>query len=186
MWFSHQSIGPSVEIPLPPNLYNDENWMGIAVCAIFPIPPNSRGNLDPKIFILHLDSNEGYVKPTIVFHLVQDIFVESHRLLVFYLPPMMFPVKLNNWNRICAAFECVIPSVDVKMCGIHLLYKQDLEAFVQTMIECLLASSKIYHAVYFQVLVQQVNNWRKAESSEHNPREEEIINSYGYSHILQR
>lgn len=72
------------------------------------------------------------------------------------------------------------------MCGIHLLYKQDLEAFVQTMIECLLASSKIYHAVYFQVLVQQVNNWRKAESSEHNPREEEIINSYGYSHILQR
>ncbi|XP_059453459.1 uncharacterized protein LOC132183998 [Corylus avellana] len=36
-WFSHRSHGHSVTIDIPPNLYNDNNWMGLALYASFSI-----------------------------------------------------------------------------------------------------------------------------------------------------
>ncbi|KAE8725131.1 Cullin-associated and neddylation dissociated [Hibiscus syriacus] len=34
-WFSHQTVGSSIKIPLPNNIQNDSQWMGVAFCCIF-------------------------------------------------------------------------------------------------------------------------------------------------------
>ncbi|XVF71247.1 hypothetical protein PTKIN_Ptkin12aG0021200 [Pterospermum kingtungense] len=34
-WFSHQRDEASIKIPLPPNVRNDKQWMGIAFCCVF-------------------------------------------------------------------------------------------------------------------------------------------------------
>ncbi|XP_039059057.1 TMV resistance protein N-like [Hibiscus syriacus] len=34
-WFSQQTVGSSIKIPLPNNIQNDSQWMGVAFCCIF-------------------------------------------------------------------------------------------------------------------------------------------------------
>ncbi|OMO53430.1 hypothetical protein COLO4_36740 [Corchorus olitorius] len=34
-WFSHQRDGYSIKIPLPPNIWNDSRWIGVAFCCVF-------------------------------------------------------------------------------------------------------------------------------------------------------
>ncbi|XP_039059142.1 disease resistance protein RPS4B-like [Hibiscus syriacus] len=34
-WFSHQTVGSSIKTPLPNNIQNDSQWMGVAFCCIF-------------------------------------------------------------------------------------------------------------------------------------------------------
>ncbi|OMO65732.1 hypothetical protein CCACVL1_21411 [Corchorus capsularis] len=34
-WFSHQREGYSIKIPLPPNIWNDSQWIGVAFCCVF-------------------------------------------------------------------------------------------------------------------------------------------------------
>ncbi|XP_039059060.1 TMV resistance protein N-like [Hibiscus syriacus] len=34
-WFSHQTVGSSIKIPLPNNIQNDSQWIGVAFCCIF-------------------------------------------------------------------------------------------------------------------------------------------------------
>ncbi|KAE8725114.1 Detected protein of unknown function [Hibiscus syriacus] len=34
-WFSHQTVDSSIKIPLPNNIQNDSQWIGVAFCCIF-------------------------------------------------------------------------------------------------------------------------------------------------------
>lgn len=34
-WFKHFNQGNSAEVELPPNVFDDANWLGIAVCALY-------------------------------------------------------------------------------------------------------------------------------------------------------
>ncbi|KAK8973522.1 hypothetical protein V6N11_030712 [Hibiscus sabdariffa] len=52
-WFSHQTVGSSIKIPLPLNIQNDSQWMGVAFCCIF---------------FSHDDSREEYISCHAVIH----------------------------------------------------------------------------------------------------------------------
>ncbi|KAG4122811.1 hypothetical protein ERO13_D11G290132v2 [Gossypium hirsutum] len=41
-WFNHQSAGFSIKIPLPHNIWNDSQWMGVAWCCTFVTADTSR------------------------------------------------------------------------------------------------------------------------------------------------
>ncbi|PPD70515.1 hypothetical protein GOBAR_DD32615 [Gossypium barbadense] len=41
-WFNHQSAGISIKIPLPHNIWNDSQWMGVALCCTFVTAGTSR------------------------------------------------------------------------------------------------------------------------------------------------
>ncbi|KAG6620988.1 hypothetical protein I3842_Q046300 [Carya illinoinensis] len=142
-WFNNRNDGPSIEIQLPSNLYNDKSWMGFAICAILGRPADSRNNSNPKTpagCILHLDSNEGCLKPDLVLSIPRSKLLNSDQLLVVhYVSPTILPSKLNQWSHVKAIVECNIPSVETQMCGIRLMYKQDVEGFVQTTAECAVA-----------------------------------------------
>ncbi|XP_040997413.1 uncharacterized protein LOC121243362 [Juglans microcarpa x Juglans regia] len=160
-WFNNRNDGPSIEIQLPPNLYNNESWMGFAVCAVLSCPADSRNNSNPKTLagcILHLDSNEGCLKPDLVLGIPRSILLNSDQLLVVhYVSPTILPSKLNQWSYVKAVVECNISSVETQMCGIRLMYKQDVEGFVQTKAECAVAIPNDQLCYYYLSFVDKLN-----------------------------
>uniref|UniRef100_A0A7N2LDE7 Uncharacterized protein n=1 Tax=Quercus lobata TaxID=97700 RepID=A0A7N2LDE7_QUELO len=239
-WFKNKECGPSVRIPLPPNLLNNRSWKGIALCVIFVVPPNlidvspgqdskyfhefschfdmdgsllncplvlktkrldiqikmcgarilyeqdmlefvqnsrqenfrscddlSRGH--EKFIEDHMSSSQSYdlklkqklnsllstlyqvdwaknhlydyifhqiARPPCWFtHVFDESPQDSGRLVVFYIPRWGF--QLKQCDHIGASFESSDPTVQFEMCGICLVYEQNVPEFVQFLVECM-------------------------------------------------
>ncbi|XP_039040448.1 TMV resistance protein N-like isoform X1 [Hibiscus syriacus] len=58
-WFSHQRVESSIKIPLPPSIWNDSRWMGVAFCCIFTNDDASRDeSLMCEAAIHHMNSGK--------------------------------------------------------------------------------------------------------------------------------
>ncbi|GMI79711.1 hypothetical protein HRI_001640400 [Hibiscus trionum] len=58
-WFGHQTVDPSIKIPLPNNIRNDSRWMGVAFCCIFVNDDASRDEeLTCEAVIRHRNSGQ--------------------------------------------------------------------------------------------------------------------------------
>ncbi|KAE8725122.1 Detected protein of unknown function [Hibiscus syriacus] len=58
-WFSHQTVGSSIKIPLPNNIQNDSQWIGVAFCCIFVNDDASRDEeLTCDAVIHHMNSGQ--------------------------------------------------------------------------------------------------------------------------------
>ena len=177
-WFSNRSFCSDIRIKLPCNLQRDGRWMGIAVYAYYTVqerPAISGDNKDLTSFLNFynpLVSHRVCLTRHRVFQESKDIFVESsHRILVFYIPNVL--LRLEECQHIGASFEHNKPDVQVKECGIRLVYEQDVEKFVQTLAQCMLESPDVYHECFYQNLLHQVE-------------EREASKDFGFSSKLQR
>ncbi|KAK9016364.1 hypothetical protein V6N11_078865 [Hibiscus sabdariffa] len=58
-WFSHQTVGSSIKIPLSNNIQNDSQWLGVAFCCIFVNDDASRDEeLTCEAIIRHRNSGQ--------------------------------------------------------------------------------------------------------------------------------
>ncbi|XP_022735592.1 TMV resistance protein N-like, partial [Durio zibethinus] len=149
-WFPHQRDESSIKIPLPPNILNDSQWMGVAFCCIFVC-----SFIDDDVYkrdeimckavihgrnILRVDCSGfrlgGVSRPVI----------KEHLWLRYYSRDKIFPFSLEercgkiensvstDWaNQECNEIEFSIQSslgvssVKVKKCGVRIVYEKDLE-----------------------------------------------------------
>ena len=161
------TFGHSTKISLPPNLYDDKEWIGFDLYACFAV------HEDPSVsrnFICLLSTEDGCVQSFIIFPLARDKFVEPYRLLLFHIPRVFFTQKLNQHNSIRAMIGSYgSGGVEAEVCGMRIVYQQQLEEFVKIIIDCILHSPVVYHQGYHQSLVDQVNSMpsrvHQAESS---------------------
>ena len=135
--------------------------MGIAVCAYYTVhkqPAVSSDNQDLTSFLHFYNTSASHRVRLIrykIFRDSKDIFDESsHRILVFYIPRLL--LRLEECRHIGASFEHKNPGVQVMECGIRLLYKEDVEEFVQTLVQCMLRSSVAHHEFFYENLSHQV------------------------------
>ncbi|KAL4594440.1 hypothetical protein ACB092_12G021100 [Castanea dentata] len=177
-WFSNRSFCSDIRIKLPTNLQLEGRWMGIAVCAYYTVqerPVISGDNKDLTSFLNFynpLVSHQVCLTRHRVFQESKDNFVDSsHRILVFYIPHVL--LRLEECRHIGASFERNKPDVQVKECGLRLVYEQDVEKFVQTLAQCMLESPDAYHECFYQNLFHQVE-------------EREASKDFGFSSKLQR
>ncbi|KAL6272975.1 hypothetical protein ACE6H2_023667 [Prunus campanulata] len=140
-WFSEQSIVPActVNLPLPPNLHNDENWAGISLYVVCKLPTGVQ--LSRTFYKCHLYTPTEATGCALLMHRLMlvspwDDKVGSHRLLIIHIPRVCFPERLNQCHFIQALFGCATPGVKVEMCGMHLVYNQDLIGLIQTITHC--------------------------------------------------
>ncbi|CAN6577569.1 unnamed protein product [Malus baccata var. baccata] len=134
-WFMHQSVGTSLSIEVRPH-WCSSKFKGVAVSAFFGVCENAtirRVDLnstdDPKIRC-ELDTNKGTMSPGIVFPFTKDIRIESDHLWLCYLTRNGFPESAFEWwkcRHIQASFKSSVPGLEVKMCGLRLVYEQDME-----------------------------------------------------------
>ena len=139
-WFSHQSDDPRVTIPIPPNVYNDRTWMGLAVCVSVAVEANPDAILDihdsetSYNLICHLETSIECVEPLHVHHISKEdikLLQQGGFIWLSYIPRGSFQDSLNQ----CCGIEASV-AIDclglVQKCGFHLLYKHDEVEFKQT------------------------------------------------------
>ncbi|KAG8660837.1 hypothetical protein MANES_02G199800v8 [Manihot esculenta] len=129
-WFIQQNMGPSVVIKLTPNWYNDK-FKGLAVCPVFAI----RGNPD-----LLTDGPASDIAIYCRLEAVEYTVVSSFKFLIYRVPSLQSDhlwmgfhsrVEFDKSNTLkkCrylrASFESSVPGMEVKKCGIRLVYDQD-------------------------------------------------------------
>ncbi|KAM1441118.1 hypothetical protein ACFXTO_009269 [Malus domestica] len=140
-WFSEQSTTSActVNLILPPYLHNDEKWAGLSLYVVCSLP---QGVQFGRIYYeCHLYTPIEAVGVEALMHRLMlwsplDNNVGSHRLLIVHIPRVRFPERLNRCRFIQALFGCRTPGVKVEMCGMRLVYDQDLKGLIQTITHC--------------------------------------------------
>lgn len=157
-WFTYQNIGPYIKLKLPAHLHDDSTWLGFTVYALYTIEKHRAGfEQDSRIFLRFSGISEDQVPfaPYTAFPLARDDFDESsQRLLVFYIPRLLF--QLSSCSHIAALFETNDPGVKVDMCGIRLVYEPDVNEFVQTLVEYMIECPEAYHQSISLNLLDQI------------------------------
>jgi hypothetical protein len=139
---------------LPPNLHNNTGWMGFFAYALYTVEKQAA---EYSTIVLNLFGvSAAGEAPYRAYPQSRDIFFGSRRLLVFYIPCLLF--GLNQCSDIWASFQSNNPRVvmKVEMCGIRIVYEQDIEEFVETLVQCMLECPNEYHQSYHLNLLAQV------------------------------
>ncbi|XP_021814701.1 TMV resistance protein N-like isoform X2 [Prunus avium] len=142
-WFSHMVTACSIAIQLSPDLIDYRKLMGVALCAVFSL----KGH--PAASCIGSDSGTSYFyqcklpihkffesKPLILHGKLHRKFGTDDFLWVFYLPRRFFPNVLSDSSVMSALFETNNPCMEVKKCGVRLVYEQDVAGFIQTLLQC--------------------------------------------------
>ena len=152
-WFEHQSEGTSVNLQVP-----SDKLKGIAVCAVFVLRqhhPLHQLLSDDQIFeeykfthrlSWYLKANGDQSRKSFTRCHFSEQFgkIESYHLYVdYYFYRFDTLKKTENWIQdangfvqIEIGFETYGPGLEVTKCGAHLILKQDIEDWNQTMRGC--------------------------------------------------
>ncbi|ONH95342.1 hypothetical protein PRUPE_7G065500 [Prunus persica] len=180
-WFSEQSSasapGCEVNLPLPPNLNNDDNWAGLSLYFVCTLPPGvSRTR---TFYACHLYAPIEGVGYRLMHRLMLcspwDDNAGSHRLLIIYIPRVRFAERLNR----CRFIHAFVRTPGVEMCGMRLVYNQDLKGLIQTISHCTTGQSayygtgdftdtKKYKGISLGATTLQTNLLQAANSSKHS------------------
>ncbi|XP_016650528.1 PREDICTED: TMV resistance protein N-like [Prunus mume] len=142
-WFSHMVTECSIAIQPSPDLSDYIKLMGVALCAVFSV----KGH--PAVSCIGSDLGTSYFyqcklpihkffesKPFILHGKLHRKFGTDDFLWVFYLPRRFFPNVLSDSSVMGALFETNNPCMEVKKCGVRLVYEQDVAGFIQTLLQC--------------------------------------------------
>jgi hypothetical protein len=152
-WFSHPSNGPRVTIILPPNLYDDTTWTGLALFAFFSVLDHSTTLVGSQGSQVHcrlgfLSQNRNFCLESLHSYCLTEEDISLLKLGGFmwlsYIPRGWFPKWLNRCSSIDAEInDCSIeaeindcPGLTVHKCGLHLLYQINEEEFKETIRLC--------------------------------------------------
>ncbi|KAK9903182.1 hypothetical protein M0R45_001193 [Rubus argutus] len=144
-WFMHIKQGNSAEIPLPPSLLDDANWLGIAICAFSRLCPNDQDSSlgrhisNPKsdVVTCRLDC-DGHVlykwRPFTKFD--APAFAKD---VTWFLYVPRSDKWLKSWRQ-CklarATFSWSSQCLAVQSCALGLVYNKDVEHLVHTLTSC--------------------------------------------------
>ncbi|KAK8501743.1 hypothetical protein V6N12_002479 [Hibiscus sabdariffa] len=147
-WFSHQRVDSSIKIPLPLNIQNDGQWMGVAFCCIFANGDASGDeDIDCKVVIRCREPRHLYDGGLLLGKEYNQPIKDNH-LFLRYLPRVrLYPCSLENEcgesetenistpdcsNQECDELELSFTynahgkCAKVKKCGVRIVYEKDL------------------------------------------------------------
>ena len=166
-WFTHQSGGHSVAIDIPPNLYNDNNWMGVALCVCFSFGGNRETLLENLVseipHFLYCQfrrtvaggiDDELSLGCSISKAAISWLLNVGEFIWISYVPGETCKNILRQCNRVESSFVSDWPGVMVQDCGLRLLYQCDLVEFKQKLEQCNALISE-YSDLACQLMVDQ-------------------------------
>nr|XP_004310272.2 PREDICTED: TMV resistance protein N-like isoform X2 [Fragaria vesca subsp. vesca] len=130
--------GNSAEIQLPPNVFDDDNWLGFAVCVQW---SRSSSSSEDVVLISRLDSDVAWHglfdhKSHVIIGLFETPKDELYDVTRFHYIPRAI-VNSKMWRqcklaRITVWFSSPCAAV-VHTCALRLLFKDDIEHLVETL-----------------------------------------------------
>ncbi|KAK9995061.1 hypothetical protein SO802_024764 [Lithocarpus litseifolius] len=138
-WFRHQIMGNEVSIQEPYSLLCNE-WMGIAICVVFCSLP--RHQIHEHCYLACRLIANG--KKVSLSPITGDIFPLSDHIWLIYLLPQFYKEKdatklvwecdADGFSQIGVRIESRCGrGLEVKKCGLRLVYKKDIEDLNRTM-----------------------------------------------------
>ncbi|CAK9313997.1 unnamed protein product [Citrullus colocynthis] len=206
-WFNLQLEEPKVTIKMPPNLHKDKRWMGFAFFVIFAVDEKS-----PKShsFSYQVENDEYTMERESILYLNEELFDDSHQLWLFFEPRAVFPYRLNQWRHLGVSFICNNSDFEAVLCGAGLVYKQDIEGLMSTIVSNMLSSPTEFHELFDQLYVEEmlsiihfhkydpkqgeeerrqdlcIQEWVEEQNSDSHPQEDSTPTSnMERNHILQ-
>ena len=155
-WFNQQSIGCLASTGLPPNLFDDNTWLGVDVYAV--LSSRSSGLLNnlktesPPLIVVRFHGSKGSFSAGAPLDLHTFLGCEPYQLVLLHVPRVRFSRQIFNQSRhIWSVFEVTIPGqVAIDICGIRLVYEQDLNRLIDTITECTLGTPDVLHPGYYR------------------------------------
>lgn len=152
-------------IDLPPNLYQDSNWMGLILYAFFSIQgdpdaiiKNFSSELIPHFLYCQFVTSTGDCIRVKICHTskmeISWLYNLGGFIWITYIPGEASDDARGQLSHIEASFVSDCPSVIVKKCGFHLLYQHDQEQFERKLKHCNCLLSD-YEDSHFQFLAAQ-------------------------------
>ncbi|XP_050946102.1 TMV resistance protein N-like isoform X3 [Cucumis melo] len=170
-WFTLQVKRPSVTIKVPPNLHKNKKWMGLAFFAIFASDINS--NISQS-FSYQLEFDEYPLGRPSIIRLHDGAFSnDSRQLWVSFEPREVYPYRLNKWRNLRVSFLPSCSQTKVILCGARLLYQEDLDEFVDTIIDSVLGCSINLHEFYDGVFLNSMLSLIRSQKYDPDIEEDE-------------
>ncbi|KAF4390538.1 hypothetical protein F8388_006035 [Cannabis sativa] len=131
-WCSNSSTGSSVTIQLPPDLEHNNMWMGLALCIVFEVQTRVNTNSTVLPAICRFYTDEDCMEISLgQFNDKEYITSEESYGVCKYIPRKRFDGHLDKASRVEVSISLNSTCISVKMCGAHLIYKQDVTKFVR-------------------------------------------------------
>ena len=141
-WLTHQSLGNSISIELPPN-WSNKKLVGFNLCACFdalyPPVPIDKFDTSDEIFGLRArviafgDMPHSHY----VFEAFSSVTSGVNQIWLLYISrDNWFPTVHGECNWIMVVFETSSPHLYVRRCGVRLVYEQDMKEFRQVIARC--------------------------------------------------
>ncbi|XVF70258.1 hypothetical protein PTKIN_Ptkin11bG0146500 [Pterospermum kingtungense] len=134
-WLSHQTDESSIKIALPPNIRNNNQWVGVILCLVFVFAFDDSDAWGGKTieYKALINNRNGFFSAR---PFKRKPVMEEHIWLHYFSREKRFPFlsEDNGWENIeCNEIELIIGlvSANVKKCGVQILYEKDLEEIEQ-------------------------------------------------------
>ena len=143
-WFRHQSVGASINLEVTSYLF--KQFRGIALCAVF--GPHQHHPPNHCSYDLHLtcnlstNGNSVGSQPCVRFWEKFDTVESDHRWFMYLLPNYFSKYYFRKkFLQIADGFSCQLeiefksqdPRIEIKKCGAHLVYEEEIEDLKQSM-----------------------------------------------------
>ncbi|KAM1228035.1 hypothetical protein ACFX2J_007178 [Malus domestica] len=144
-WFKNQSRKSSkIGMELPQNLYDDDNWRGLVICAAFSVhelPTATLEKLGSEMTVelmCHLSTEEYCLNPIPICSTTKEKFKWLHVRGFIWLTyiPRNFLAEFKDITLVIARIYHSCPGLFVEDTGIRLLYKHEVEELKQAMTQC--------------------------------------------------
>ena len=140
-WFFQHSVGRFVVCYLPKNLFDVESWVGFSLYAVLKMRPSYlhkiySGSETPPVLHIDLHSHGSSTSHITSFTDLPINIAYSRQVFLFNAPRVYFGQELNQCWGVSTLFRTSIPDVEIQMCGIRVIYDQDLEDVVNIITEC--------------------------------------------------
>ncbi|KAK9910640.1 hypothetical protein M0R45_034595 [Rubus argutus] len=141
-WFSHHTIGRKVNVvDAHRDLYKDKKWVGFALYVAFTQSSDS----DFCCCLSRLSAFQGNTVHSVIRCHREDQFSGSRRLVLIHIPRARFPEQCNQCPQIFAEFNFIHPAAsEVEMCGIRVVYDEDVKGLVQTITQSTIRNPPVY------------------------------------------
>ena len=123
-WISHKKKGSKIGVELPENWWEDNNFLGFALCSVFKF---NEVRIWCKLTFHHFYLSESKFGGRVMF--CRRLFCnggESNGVFVKFYPKVDIKIEgwSNEWRHMKASFDGNLE--EVEECGLHLIYKTNI------------------------------------------------------------
>ncbi|KAF3432385.1 hypothetical protein FNV43_RR27125 [Rhamnella rubrinervis] len=138
-------VGRFIVSYLPKDLFDDKSWVGFSLYVVLKMRPSDLHKIysdseTPPVLHIDMHSHGSSITHITTFTDL-SILPHSRQIFLFNAPRVYFTEKLNQCWGVSTLFRTSIPDWEIQMCGIRVIYEQDLGDVVNMITECELNTS---------------------------------------------